>query len=271
MTSFLGVSGYQWLAGLAAVQAAFFLPDSFIGHYRSGFDLRAQYLPFIVGALLILSAGAAALTPHGRVVTTVAIVAGSVAVAAGLVGAGYHHWYGIPTKPGGYRWLLHHLMHHAPPLAPLALVTAGGLEVVAALGMSGTGRLLGISLRTIALIIVSLTLIGAAAQAGLLHYRGAYHSPAMYLPVTVLPLAAAATGWTAASNPGGAADLIASSLLVVIFLTGFIGAGLHLRGTDRQMGGLYVGVAAILEAPPPGAPLFVATVGVSGLVAVRLL
>jgi hypothetical protein len=271
VTRFIGITGYQWLLLLAALQAALLMPDAFVGHYRSGFTLRAQYVPFIVGVLLALSAVVAAVAPHAPVVTHIAVIAGSLALASGVVGAGYHHWYGITTKPGGYHWLLHHLMHHAPPLAPLALATAGALEVLAALGTSGSDHLWGISLRALAVTVVGVTLVGAAMQAALLHYRGAYNNVAMYIPVVVLPVAAGAAFLNAAASDNPTVHFIAALLLWIAFASGFLGAGMHLRGMDRQMGGLYMGVAAILDAPPAGAPLFIAALSASGLVAMQLL
>jgi hypothetical protein len=271
VTRFIGITGYQWLLLLAALQAALLMPDAFVGHYRSGFTLRAQYVPFIVGVLLALSAVVAAVAPHAPVVTHIAVIAGSLALASGVVGAGYHHWYGITTKPGGYHWLLHHLMHHAPPLAPLALATAGALEVLGALGTSGSDHLWGISLRALAVTVVGVTLVGAAMQAALLHYRGAYNNVAMYIPVVVLPVAAGAVFLSAAASDNPTVHFIAALLLWIAFVSGFLGAGMHLRGMDRQMGGLYMGVAAILDAPPAGAPLFIAALSASGLVAMQLL
>lgn len=271
VTPFIGITGYQWLLILSAVQAALLMPDAFVGHYRSGFSLRAQYLPFVTGTLLLLSAIAAVVGPHSPGVTRLAVVAGALAAASGVAGAGYHHWYGITAKPGGYHWLLHHLMHHAPPLAPLALSAAGALEILAALGISGSGQLWGMSLRALALTVVGVTLAGAAMQAGLLHYRGAYNNAAMYVPVVVLPVAAGAVFWNAAASGNATVHMIASSLLWIAFVSGFLGAGMHLRGVDRQMGGLYMGIAAILDAPPAGAPLFVAVLSASGLVAMQLL
>jgi hypothetical protein len=271
MTLFLGLPGYQWLLLLAALQTVLLMPDAFIGHYRSGFELRAQYAPFILGLLLVATAVAAAITPRAAGVTLAAVIAGSLALAGGLVGLGYHHWYGITTKPGGYRWLVHHLMHHAPPLAPLALSTAGALAALAALGASGTLEVLGAPIRTLALVVVGVALVGATLQVALLHYRGAYNNAAMYVPIVVLPLAAAAALWNAAAPESTASRIAAWFLLWATLVSGFVGAGMHLRGMDRQMGGLYLGVAAILEAPPPGAPLLVASLGASGLVAIRLL
>lgn len=269
--SFMGITGYQWLLVLAVLEAALLMPDAFVGHYRSGFTLRAQYLPFITGALLVLSAIAAVAQPHAPGVALVAVIAGSLALASGIIGAGYHHWYGIATKPGGYHWLLHHVMHHAPPLAPLALSTAGAFEILAVLGNSGTVQIWGLPIRVLALTVVAVALVGAAMQAGVLHYRGAYNNAAMYVPVIVLPLAAGAAIWNAAASDNVIARVLASSLLWITFTSGFLGAGMHLRGIDRQMGGLYMGIAAMLDAPPAGAPLFVAAVGASGLIVIQLL
>jgi hypothetical protein len=270
MRHFLGLTGYQWLLLLAAVQATLLMADAFIGHFRSGFSLRAQYVPFVSGLLLLLSATAATIAPGAAAVTTAGVATGTLALLAGLIGAGYHHWYGITTKPGGYRWLLHHLMHHAPPLAPFALSVAGALVVLGARGDSG-GSLLGAPIRGLALGVVTVALFGLASQAALLHYRGAFNQPAMYLPVIVLPLAAGSIVWHLAAPSVAAARGVATALLWASFLGGFVGAGMHLRGMDRQMGGLYMGVAAVLDAPPPGAPLLVAVLGASGLVALHLL
>ena len=52
---------------------------------------------------------------------------------------------------------------------------------------------------------------------------------------------------------------------------GFIGFGMHLRGLDRQMGGLYVAVFNLMQGPPQGAPgIFAASAGI-GLVTIYLM
>jgi hypothetical protein len=229
-----------------------------------------MYAPFVGGGLLLVSALAAAILPDERAAITAAVASGWLALLAGLIGSGYHHWYGVTTKPGGYRWLLHHLMHHAPPLAPLTLALAGSLAVLGATGASGAGEFLGFPIQALTLGTVGTGLLGLASAAGLLHYRGAFNNAAMYLPVLLLPLAAGSIAWHIAAPDSAASDRISTALLWATFLGGFIGAGMHLRGMDRQMGGLAMGVAAILDAPPPGAPLLVATLGASGLVALRL-
>ena len=50
----------------------------------------------------------------------------------------------------------------------------------------------------------SVGLLGTVAEAGLLHFRGAYHDPFMFLPVTIPPLAAALIG-NAAFGPHASA------------------------------------------------------------------
>jgi len=271
MTAFLGMEGFRWMLVLVVLQGMLLMPDAFVGHYRSGFTVRLQYAPFMTATFVILTAAIAAIIPGTVIAPRIAVIAGVTALASGTIGTVYHHWYGLTTKPGGYRWTLHHLMHHAPPLAPLTLATAGALEALAALGLLGATHLWGMSLRGLSLTVVSLTLVGATLQIALLHYRGAYNNVVMYLPVVLLPVAAAAVTWSAIMPDAGIAQALGSFLLVLTFLAGFLGSGMHLRGADRQMGGLYIGVAAVLDAPPAGAPLFVATIAASGLVAMRLL
>src|SRR5207249_11140118 len=100
------------VAALALVLAA----DALAGHYRSGFISRAQYAPFVSGGLLIVSALTAAVAPGAAWATTALRVAGWLATVSGAVGFGFHHYYGIARKLGGYKWLLHYLMYGAPQL-----------------------------------------------------------------------------------------------------------------------------------------------------------
>jgi hypothetical protein len=46
---------------------------------------------------------------------------------------------------------------------------------------------------------------------------------------------------------------------------------MHLRGFDRQMGGLYIGLFNWLEGPPAFAPMLFAAVAAVGLIAVYML
>ena len=269
-TSFIGLYPFQWLALLVAALTLFLIADALAGHYRSGFVSRAQYVPFISGGLLIASALTAVVMPGAAWTHTTLRAAGWLALVSGAVGFGFHHYYGIARKPGGYKWLLHYLMYGAPQLAPLALAAVGALALITARGLASETNVAGVSLRTALSIFVVIALTGAVLQTGILHYRGAFNNPAMYAPF-VAPLAAVCTSAWALVAPGRAASLTLAVLLWLTFLTGFVGLGMHLRGLGRQMGGLYVALFNLLEGPPACAPALFAGFAAAGLIAFYLL
>ena len=269
-SSFIGLHAFQWVALLTAGMTLLLLADALAGHYRAGFTLRVQYMPFVSGGLLIVTAVAAAAAPGVGWLDAALRGAGWLAVASGLVGFGFHHYYGIAKKPGGYKWLLHYLMYGAPPLAPLALAGVGVLTLIAARGLAGETNFAGISLRAALFVLIAVALTGAVLQAGILHYRGAFNNPAMYAPLTAPLLAAAASAWAAVAPNGGALFAL-TALLWLTFLIGFAGLGMHLRGLGRQMGGLYVFLFNLLEGPPAWAPALFAGFAAVGLVTVHLL
>jgi hypothetical protein len=265
----LGLGGFHWLAVVTAVLALVIIAEAWLGHYRSGFPLRAQYAPLVSGALLVLAGAAAVVFPDNRWVHVGLRAAGWIGIAAGTVGVGYHHWYGIIEKAGGYRLLLHYLMYSAPQLAPLALTAVGILALVAERGLAGGATLGGVELPRVLHGTAALALIGALLQSAILHYRGAFNTPFMYAPFVAPPLAVAAVGWLAIA-PGPTVAGVARVLLWLTFLTGFIGLGMHLRGLDRQMGGLRLWRMNLLQGPPPTAPAVFAGFAVVGLLAIDL-
>ena len=107
-------------------------------------------------------------------------------------------------------------------------------------------------------------------QATILHYRGAFNNPAMYAPLTAPLLAVVAGTWSAIA-PNSMTLFALNVLLWLTFLVGFVGLGMHLRGYDRQMGGLYVFLFNLLEGPPAWAPALFAGFSAVGLIAVHLL
>jgi hypothetical protein len=267
---FIGLYPFQWIALVTAAMTWLLLADAFAGHYRSGFVFRAQYAPFLSGGLLIVSAVTACVAPRVAWVNTALRAAGWLAVASGIVGFGFHHYYGIAKKPGGYKWLLHYLMYGAPQLAPLALAWMGVLALIAARGLTGETRFAGLSIRAALLALVAVALAGAILQSAILHYRGAFNNPAMYAPLTAPVLAAIACVWTAIA-PSDFASTVLATLLWLTLLTGFVGLGMHLRGFGRQMGGLYVTLFNWLEGPPACAPALFAGFAAVGLASVHLL
>lgn len=269
-TPFIGLYPFQWIALIAAALALLLVADALAGHYRSGFVFRSQYAPFIGGGLLIVSAVMAAIAPKADWVSMMLRVTGWLAIVAGVVGFGFHHYYGMAKKPGGYKWLLHYLMYGAPQLAPVALAATGALALIAANGLAGRTSFVGINVRAALFVFVAFALVGAVLQAGILHYRGAFNNPMMYAPF-IAPLAAVfASAWMAFA-PSRAGLLALAISLWLTFLTGFVGLGMHLRGMERQMGGLYVTVFNWLEGPPAFAPALFAGFAAVGLVAVYLL
>jgi hypothetical protein len=269
-TPFIGLYPFQWIGFIAAVLAVLIVADAFAGHYRSGFVFRSQYAPFISGGSLIAAAALAALAPEAAWANLALRITGWLAVAAGAVGFGFHHYYGMAKKPGGYGWLLHYLMYGAPQLAPLALTATGALALITACGLARQASFIGMDLRAALFVLVAIALVGAILQAGILHYRGAFNNPLMYAPFAAPLLAVFASLWIVLA-PGRAASVALSILLWLTFLTGFVGLGMHLRGFGRQMGGLYVTIFNWLEGPPAFAPALYAGFATVGLVAIYLL
>jgi hypothetical protein len=267
---FIGLYPFQWISLLAAAMTMLLLADAFAGHYRSGFAFRSQYAPFVSGGLLIVSAAAAGVAPEAAWSNLALRAAGGLAIIAGAVGFGFHHYYGMAKKPGGYKWLLHYLMYGAPQLAPLALAATGALALIAAQGLAGEANFAGVEIRVLLLGFVAIALAGAILQAGILHYRGAFNNPAMYGPLTAPLLAVFACAWMAVA-PSSVALPVLAILLWLTFLTGFVGLGMHLRGMGRQMGGLYLALFNWLEGPPAFAPALFTGLAAVGLVTIYLL
>lgn len=264
----LGLGVGRWIALVAALLTLLVMVESWIGHYRSGFPLRAQYAPLAIGSVLVVASVAAALAPDVVRVQQALRATGWLAVAAGAIGVGYHHHYGIAEKAGGYRWLLHYLMYGAPQLAPLALTAAGAIGVVASHALAQHATVAGLALPRALLGIVAIAFAGATAQAGILHFRGAFNAPLMYAPLVIPPLAMVGAAWLAAA-PGVHVVGVTRALLWATFLLGFVGLGMHLRGLDRQMGGLHVFLFNLLQGPPPLAPAVFTTLAATGLLALE--
>lgn len=269
-TSFIGLYAFQWIALISVALTMLILGDALAGHYRSGFIFRSQYMPFVGGGLLIVSAITAVVKPETAWTNLALRIAGWLAIIFGLVGFVFHHYYGIAKKPGGYKWLLHYLMYGAPQLAPLALTITGVLALLAARGLAGEVTFAGLDLRAALLALVAVALAGATLQATLLHYRGAFNNPLMFAPLTVPVLAIVMSVWVII-GPNEIVLLAFTILLWLTFLIGFVGLGMHLRGFGRQMGGLYLLKLNLLEGPPAWAPGLFTGFAAVGLIAAYFL
>jgi hypothetical protein len=118
-----------------------------------------------------------------------------------------------------------------------------------------------------ALSVVSL--VGTSAEAALLHFRGAYHNPAMYVPVTLPPLAAALLA-RAALRPGRQHPVTRFALRALV-ATGFVGVGFHAYGVGRNMGGWRNWSQNLLNGPPLPAPPSFTALALAGLTALDLI
>ena len=187
------------------------------------------------------------------------------ATLTGLVGLGYHI-YNITKRIGGFDW--ENLFYGAPLAAPLALTFAGlfGLTATRVAG-SGDLELGGLQAGPLISIGAALGLLGTAAEAGLLHFRGAFHDPFMYLPVSLPPLAALAL-LAATARPSSGRQTTATLMLAATFALGLVGVGFHIYGTSRNMGGWKNWTQNLQNGPPiPAPPSFtgIALAGLAGL------
>jgi hypothetical protein len=118
--------------------------------------------------------------------------------------------------------------------------------------------------------VVGAGLLGTTGEAGLLHFRGAFHDPFMFLPVTLPPVGAAMLGYAAASGPDHE-HRFTRWWMRLLALMGFVGAGFHAYGVSRNMGGWRNWSQNILNGPPIPAPPSFAGLALAGLAALELM
>lgn len=250
------------LRGGAATLAFSVLADSTLEHYRGAFHNRVMYAgPALSGMTLIAAAQKSSARTPVRGIFAAAVVGGFIGTA--------FHLRNVLNREGGVSWL--NLMHGAPAGAPLGLTFAGLFGLVAGAtpargdrpdGLRGLGRATA--------VMATAGLIGTAAEAGLLHFRGAYHNPAMYLPVTLPPLSAAALA-AAALSTTPQRRRAARLLLRGTATAGLLGAGFHAWGVHRNMGGWRNWSQMLQQGPPLPAPPSFTGMALAGLAALEMM
>ncbi|HTW50834.1 MAG TPA: hypothetical protein VME45_02950 [Stellaceae bacterium] len=251
------------LNGASALLAGAALADSATEHYRGAFHNKTMVLPLVVAAQALGTSlhGASDRAARPSVIRHLGQV---LAVVTGVVGTGFH-FYNILKRPGGWSWL--NLFYAAPIGAPVALSLAGMIGGIAE-RLRGSRALFGFLPGRLIARLVSLGLLGASGEAALMHFRGAYHNPAMVIPVTAPPVAAVLlTGATICPRLARPAALSLKALTVV----GLLGAGLHAYGIQRNMGGWRNWSQNILNGPPLPAPPAFTALAIAGLAALKLL
>jgi hypothetical protein len=258
------------LNGSAAVLAFSVLADSAIEHYRGSFHNRAMYVPLAVSALTLGGSlfGVADARPKKHLARDVIYASAAVTAFAGL---GFH-CYNILKRPGGWSWL--NLFYSAPIGAPMALALAGllgrGAERVRETPPLARANVLGLPAGRVLGGVTAAGLAGTVGEAGLLHFRGAYHNPAMFLPVSVPALASILVA-AAAMRPGRPRNQIARWWLRLTALLGFAGVGFHAYGVARNMGGWRNWSQNVLNGPPLPAPPSFTGLALAGLAALSLI
>jgi hypothetical protein len=184
----------------AAVTAASVLIDSAMEHYRGNFHNKAMWTPLVTSSLSI------AVSVHGlsdkrHRAHPVRDLVHAVAGLVGAIGTGFHV-YNVTKKVGGFSW--QNIFYSAPLGAPAAMSLSGLMGFLAERVRDNEPdrepEVFGLPAGRFVAATTAVSLLATTAEAGLLHFRGAFHNPAMMLPVTMPPVAAALLGAAAAGD-----------------------------------------------------------------------
>ena len=258
------------LNGSAAILALSVLADSAVEHYRGSFQNRAMYAPLAASALTLGASvfGLADLRAKRHPLRDLVYAAAAV---TGFAGLGFHS-YNIAKRPGDWSWS--NLFYAAPIGAPMALALAGllgrGAERVRDSKPYRRATVVGFPAGRMLAAVAAAGLAGTVGEAGLLHFRGAYHNPAMFAPVAIPPMAAALLGATAL-RPNRSANRVTRWWLRLTVLLGFGGVGFHAYGVSRNMGGWRNWSQNVLNGPPLPAPPSFTGLALAGLAALSLI
>ena len=251
----------------SALLALSVLADSGLEHYRGSFQNRLMYLPLGVSAVTFAASLFGMLDARARSHVARDSLYG-LAALTGAAGLGFH-LYNIMKRPGGLSWI--NLFYAAPVGAPAALLLAGMLGRGAErIRDDEASTILGRPAGETLSMVASAGLAGTVAEAGLLHFRGAFHNPGMFLPVVVPPTAAGLLA-TTIFRSGELVRRAAKLCLKLTALLGFVGVGFHVYGVSRSMGGWRNWSQNILNGPPLPAPPSFTGLAIAGLAALSLI
>jgi hypothetical protein len=189
----------------------------------------------------------------------------------GVVGTGFHI-YNLLRRPG--RINLNDLFYGAPIGAPAAL-TLAGLIGIAAEGLRekrpwAKPKLSGLSGGRALAATTAIGLAGTIGEVALLHFRGAFQNPFMYVPVSLPPIAAGLMA-EAALDPRPQPRPLTKFWLKLTAVIGLVGSAFHAYGISRAMGGWRNWRQNLVSGPPLPAPPSFTGLAVAGLAALRLI
>ena len=263
------VTAARKLNRAAGVLATSVLADSSVEHYRGSFKNKAMYTPLAISALTLATSlhGTGDMRPVAHKARDTIYL---LAAATGLVGTGFH-FYNVGKKVGGFSW--QNVFYGAPLGAPTAMLLSGLLGFCSERVREsdrGTPEIFGLPAgRTIA-AVAGAGLLGTSGEAGLLHFRGAYHNPFMAVPVTLPPIGAALLT-SAAAGRRGKSHRLTRWWMRLLTLMGIVGVGFHAYGVSRNMGGWRNWSQNLLNGPPLPAPPSFAGLALAGLAALGLM
>jgi len=102
--------------------------ESLYSHYKSGFSVRAQWIPIALTPPLIAAGVGSFYSP--KIARTFLPVISGVAIAAGGVGF-YYHVRGTLRRPGGMKLPFYNLVYGPPAFAPLLFAATGLMGLLA--------------------------------------------------------------------------------------------------------------------------------------------
>jgi hypothetical protein len=240
------------------------LADSAVEHYRGSFHNKAMYLPLAISAqTLVADLHGISARDGGDDLRRKA--SHQLAVVNGAAGLGFH-LYNIAKRPGGISWL--NLFYAAPFGAPAALSLSGLFGLLGERIRAGGPAIRGVMPSRLTAWLTAAGLVGTACEAALMHFRGAYHNPAMAIPVTLPPVAAALLAGVTVKPCLATPARWSLRLLVAV---GFIGSAFHAYGVQRNMGGWRNWSQNLLNGPPLPAPPAFTALATAGLAALDLI
>lgn len=254
----------------AATLSLSVLTDSLMEHYQGCFFRPAMYIAPAVSSLTLAESVSASRAPAASGDRTRLTLFGA-ALLTGIAGFGFH-LYNVGKREGGFSWL--NLFYGSPLGAPGALAAAGvfGLcaEVMDGRAPQRQPRIAGLPAGRTVAALTAVGIMGTVAEVWLLHFRGAFHDPFMYIPVTV-PVVASAAIAAAAVRPGPNTRRWASGLLKATGAAGLAGTAFHAYGIQRNMGGWANISQMAFQGPPLPAPPGFTGIALAGLGALELL
>lgn len=254
----------------AGMIAGSVLIDSAMEHHRGYFRNKLMWTPIATSSLSI------AASLHGHIdrrhgAHRMRDLIYALSGIAGIVGTAFH-LYNVTKKVGGWSW--QNLFYSAPIGAPAAMSLCGLMGFLAERvrdNRPGTKpTIAGVNAGRVAAALVGASLLGTTAEAGLLHFRGAFHNPAMALPVTMPPIAAGLLA-VAAVGRAGAPRHASRKWLAATAAMGVAGVAFHAYGVSRGMGGWRNWRQNAFSGPPLPAPPAFTGLALAGLAALALL